>query len=384
MEQRKILKDLVGQKIGRLTVLERCEDRMYSKNLPVTTWRCKCDCGNIIIATSRKLKNNPVPSCGCYTKERYSSRGENRVHDLTGQRFTRLLVTSRAEDKFSPQGKRYIRWNCVCDCGKPVIVNANSLVQGRTKSCGCYNTEKAGWNFIDLTGRVFGRLTVVDRAEDKVTPSGNKCVMWNCVCECGNKAVVNSRALVTGNSKSCGCYNSDVRRERNRKYNTYNIIDGVVHVFTPSGKEFLMDEKFLYLLNDHCWEINQNGYVGCGNKKEKRREHLHRIVTNCPDDKVIDHINGDPLDNCLSNLRIVTAQQNLMNRKPGRSNTSGVVGVTWIKKSQKWRASIGLDGKTIPLGYYKDFNDAVEARHQGELKYFGDYAYSQSRNTKEQ
>ena len=63
---------------------------------------------------------------------------------------------------------------------------------------------------IDLTGQVFGRLTVVDKAPNPE----HKQTRWNCLCECGNASVVNSGDLRTGNTRSCGCYKLDTLIER--------------------------------------------------------------------------------------------------------------------------------------------------------------------------
>ena len=60
------------------------------------------------------------------------------IIDLTGQRFGRLTVVSRAENYVSPTGKsRHLRWDCICDCGNKCTVNGDFLKEGRTKSCGC-------------------------------------------------------------------------------------------------------------------------------------------------------------------------------------------------------------------------------------------------------
>jgi hypothetical protein len=61
--------------------------------------------------------------------------------DLTGNRYERLVVISQGEHYFTPKGLRYTRWNCVCDCGNETLVHANSLVNGTTRSCGCYALE---------------------------------------------------------------------------------------------------------------------------------------------------------------------------------------------------------------------------------------------------
>lgn len=67
--------------------------------------------------------------------------------------------------------------------------------------------------FEDLTGKKFNRLTVTGREEDYVSPKGYHLVMWNCVCECGNKSVVATAQLKSGKTKSCGCYNDDKRKD---------------------------------------------------------------------------------------------------------------------------------------------------------------------------
>lgn len=69
--------------------------------------------------------------------------------------------------------------------------------------------------FIDLTGRKVGRLTVLGRAPDVVQPSGSKKTMWRCVCECGSVKDIWSHALVSGQTRSCGCLQREVLIERN-------------------------------------------------------------------------------------------------------------------------------------------------------------------------
>lgn len=83
----------------------------------------------------------------------------------------------------------------------------------------------------------------------------------------------------------------------------------------------------------------------------------------------IDHINGNKLDNRIPNLRDVTGQENSKNQKIYKRNTSGYMGVYWIKNRNMWRAKIYCNKKQIHLGYYKEFDDAVEARKEAERNY---------------
>ena len=85
----------------------------------------------------------------------------------------------------------------------------------------------------------------------------------------------------------------------------------------------------------------------------------------------IDHINRNPSDNRLVNLRDVTQKQNQQNASKSSSNTSGHTGVYWNKQRSKWVAHIKHNYKRIYLGYFTDIEDAITARKAGELKYWG-------------
>ena len=79
-----------------------------------------------------------------------------RPDNLIGQKFGRLLVISKAENR-----GRTVYWNCVCVCGKEKAVSGNSLKCGDTKSCGCFAKEVPSARVKDLTGEEYGRLTVM-------------------------------------------------------------------------------------------------------------------------------------------------------------------------------------------------------------------------------
>lgn len=89
---------------------------------------------------------------------------------------------------------------------------------------------------------------------------------------------------------------------------------------------------------------------------------------------ICDHIYSDrKYDNRKKNLRITEQKNNVKNRVRSSNNTSGKVGVSWNKNSKKWYAYIGIDNKQIPLGYYTDIQDAIDARVSAEKRYFGEY-----------
>jgi hypothetical protein len=124
------------------------------------------------------------------------SKSPSNFIDLVGKRFGFLTVIKRSGSR---NYKAY--WFCRCDCGNEVIVIGTNLRNGNTKSCGCYQKKRASEaSSIDLTGKRFGRLTVVKRAF-----SVGKVVKWECQCDCGNITFVATAYLNNGNSKSCGC-----------------------------------------------------------------------------------------------------------------------------------------------------------------------------------
>ena len=122
-----------------------------------------------------------------------------RVEDLTGQTFNRLTVISQAP-RFNT-GR--IRWNCICSCGNKIIAQSNNLKNGRVPSCGCNRSEIRSKKFThDLTGQVFGRLTVIDKAPS----SKHWKARWLCRCTCGNEKIIQANHLKEDATTSCGCF----------------------------------------------------------------------------------------------------------------------------------------------------------------------------------
>jgi hypothetical protein len=76
----------------------------------------------------------------------------------------------------------------------------------------------------------------------------------------------------------------------------------------------------------------------------------------------LDHVNGDPSDNRLANLRVVSHRENLKNTARRADNTSGTTGVSWFRATQKWSSCVHLSGKKIHLGYFDNKEDAIAAR----------------------
>lgn len=141
----------------------------------------------------------------------------------------------------------------------------------------------------------------------------------------------------------------------------------------------IVDLEDLELIKKYKWCMNKDGYViGSRNNKNVL---LHRLVTNCSKDKVVDHINHNCLDNRKKNLRICDKQKNAFNQTVNRkNNTSGTIGVIWNKQHNKWEARIKVNYKMIHLGLFNNKDDAIKSRKLAEIKYFGEYRYKESDN----
>ena len=208
--------DLRGQKFGRWTVLYR----VLNNNNRVT-WHCQCDCGKEGNITANDLKRGHSKSCGCLKYDNHCN-----IKDLTGIKFGKLVPLYLTEQR--KHGNAI--WHCKCDCGKECDVQANHLLSGNTKSCGCYQKEQSRKKSItNLTGLKFEKLTVL---YDTKTHTQYNRAIWHCRCECGNELDVSSDSLLSGHRKSCGCIKSNgeeliqhILKDNNIKYTTQKYFD---------------------------------------------------------------------------------------------------------------------------------------------------------------
>lgn len=162
-----------------------------------------------------------------------------KFQDLTGQKFGRLTVIKLAgKEKYGTY-----RWLCKCECGNEVEVRASSLKNGNTKSCGCYYLEKIKQPKIDLTGKKFGRLTVLEYA-------GN--LKWKCQCECGTIKIIYGEALRIGATISCGCYQKEIAS---------NLHNNLIHGKTGTRLYYIWHN-----IKCRCYRKNDKNYKNYGNR----------------------------------------------------------------------------------------------------------------------
>lgn len=237
-----------------------------------------------------------------------------------------------------------------------------------------------GRKYNDLTNMRFGRLVVKKRGSDRIKKGGSRVITWICDCDCGNIDLqIDGLNLIKGDTKSCGCLRTELKKApRKKKGNKYDLSGEYGIGYDSNNKEFYFDLEDYDLIKNYTWRINSNGYV-----EAWKGNLMHRKILNPSKDKVVDHIGGKNTrnDNRKSNLRITTYSKNAMNHNINKKNTSGVTGVHYDKTDKVWVAKICVNKKTIQLGCYKKFEDAVAARKQAEDIYFGKYSYVNSQIT---
>ena len=180
----------------------------------------------------------------------------------------------------------------------------------------------------------------------------------HCVCDCGTVRDIYKRNLVTGKTKSCGCYKKELLRQSLCKTNDY-IFDkekGIaIGRATNTGKEFLVDLEDYDLIKDLSWYEANTGYMHHKDKGEHIIQ-MHRLLANAPDDKVVDHINHNKADNRKSNLRVCTQKENSRNR------LTAPKGVWEVKRGTNTYWVVQLYGKYH--GCFKTYEDAKALRDQ--------------------
>jgi hypothetical protein len=151
-------------------------------------------------------------------------------------------------------------------------------------------------------------------------------------------------------------------------------------IYLDEGKWTILDPDDYYLFARFKWCLSGGRgklYAVRGqmiSPADSKMVRLHRLIMNAPDGLVVDHINGDSLDNRRANLRLVTHLQNHWNRRKKKNTTSLFNGVCFHKEKRKWTAYIDVAGKRIYLGSFDFEVDAAKTYDEAAKKYRGEFA----------
>lgn len=219
---------------------------------------------------------------------------------------------------------------------------------------------------LDLTGQKFNRWTVLHRDEKS---KGE--IYWICKCDCGTVKPVKGSYLKKNRSKSCGCLQKEVVSKSNR----YELIDNEYYkVYDAQERYFFIDKEDYNLVKLRYWSV-MRGYVVEGNYEDgKSRRFIHRYITDAKEDDIVDHRDGNPINNRRYNIRKTNQTVNRWNIDVQRVSKTKVLGVHQLKNG-KYRAMIQTNGVRHDLGMFDDIEDAINARKKAELEQRGELSH---------
>ena len=185
-------KDYTNRRFGHLQTLKRLPRYKNGK----TYYECICNCGNKRIVCGSDLTMGKVTMCKNCAKE---YRLSQRRKDYTGKKFGKLIIIEMIYEE-----NQRTKALCKCDCGNEKIIDMQNILSGHTQSCGCYEKESRydRNHSIDIAGNKYGMLVAIKQTENRAANGG---VIWECLCDCGNKTYVAYTNLIKGHTLSCGC-----------------------------------------------------------------------------------------------------------------------------------------------------------------------------------
>lgn len=193
---------------------------------------------------------------------------------------------------------------------------------------------------INLTGEVYGRLTVIS---DDGSRSNTGRVLWLCECSCGNRVHVQSQNLKNGRTKSCGCLNEEKKHQR------FKDLTGTE---TPNFK-----------IIDRAYSKSQRVWWNCVCK--------HCGASVILNNNLIDHQTscGCRRGATKDYMDSIRDPESLKSTKPTAKSTTGVRGVYFNKRKKRYVAHINVDKKTKYLGSSVDLKEAADIRRKAEIEY---------------
>lgn len=198
------------------------------------------------------------------------------------------------------------------------------------------------------------------------------------ICVCGKEFKTLPCRIKPGKVKHCSRECFEKHKPRNEMKNKYVIVGDIttLEVKTKDIELYVcIDTDDLERLIDfgYSWTARKDKYRDCYyiccnatlERGRKKAVPLHRFIISATEGLVVDHINGNTLDNRKNNLRMATKAENGQNRvNLAKNNTSGVRGVTWHKTRKRWMGSVVVNQKAIHVGFFDDIETARIAVEQ--------------------
>lgn len=209
----------------------------------------------------------------------------------------------------------------------------------------------------DLTGQTFGHYTVVRETEK--TAKGSR--SWLCTCKCGKEVIVLQNNLTRRPDQMCKTCRYESRRTDDHYKSMRTVYEGMIgRCFSEADPE-----RYAYYggrgitVRERWMEPNQQGF-----------KNFFEDMAPRPEGFTLDRINSND-DYYKENCRWVSKSEQSYNRRKNTNNTSGRTGVYWIEERGLWEVQIGVDGNSLRIGLYGNFEEACKVREEAELKYYG-------------
>lgn len=135
----------------------------------------------------------------------------------------------------------------------------------------------------------------------------------------------------------------------------------------------LVDDEDYERFKDYYWYVRKDGYVSGRAKRADKLQLLHRAILEPPRNLLVDHVNGNPLDNRRANLRLCTYRQNSANSRTwGGANTYR--NISWVAHANAWRVRFSQTGEVLFQLYVKDLEEAIHLRNDIAVQLDGEFA----------
>ena len=154
----------------------------------------------------------------------------------------------------------------------------------------------------------------------------------------------------------------------------------VKQIELTQGKVALVDDEDYPRVSQYRWQYAYSygrGYATRAVRNKggaQRREFMHKVLMPCRPGCIVDHVNGNSLDNRRCNLREATRSQNAANSRKRTSGSSRFKGVSWYKPRRQWRCALYDHGKLIDLGFFDDESEAGRAYDIEAKRVYGEFA----------